>query len=616
MGAIYGELGAAPSVAAAERALSVLAHRGGEARTWEGEGIVLGSRGAPPAHGEASAVVAVLDGAIFNAAQLRGELARRGTPARAASDAELALRAFECWGPDCLERFNGMFALAIWDGRSRTLLLARDRVGERPLYYRAEGGRLAFASEIKAILADERIQRRVDPRALTSFLAFAHTGAGVTMFDGIRKLPPGHRLLARGGAVRVEPWWHVGPADLGAEDATQDELAAEVRRLLDDAVALRMPAGRPAGAFLSGGVDSSAVVALMRRHAGGPVKTFTLAYEDGGVFDESAEARRSADELGTEHHELRVGHAEVPRHLRALVYHYDEPLGIAAGFNFFVLGALVREHVDVVLTGDGGDELFGGYRRHVAEQLAGPYQRLPEMVTRRAVPAALARLPRLGRTRQIATVLPIADPALRTAAWLTVLSPDLRAELLSPALRAAVAGFDPAASYTSLYRDMNGAGGPLNRQLYAELRAWLPDTLLEKTDKPTMAHGVDARMPLFDHRIVELAFRIPDRHKVRGRATKRVLRRAVRGLAPERARRAGKHGFTIPADPWFRGPLAPYLREVLFDERARARGYFDSGAVARLVDDHVSGRRIWDRALWMLLSFELWHRVYVDREGL
>jgi asparagine synthase (glutamine-hydrolysing) len=183
-------------------------------------------------------------------------------------------------------------------------------------------------------------------------------------------------------------------------------------------------------------------------------------------------------------------------------------------------------------------------------------------------------------------------------------------------MRDAAAGFDPAAAYADLYRGMDGAGGPLNRQLYAELRAWLPDTLLEKTDKPTMAWGVEARMPLFDHRLVELAFRIPDRHKLHGRTTKRVLRRAVHGLAPEHARRGRKHGFTIPADPWFRGPLAGYLRDVLFDERTRARGYFDSAAVARLVDDHVSGRRIWDRALWMLLSFELWHRVYVDREGL
>ena len=280
-----------------------------------------------------------------------------------------------------------------------------------------------------------------------------------------------------------------------------------------------------------------------------------------------------------------------------------------------MLSRLARGSVDVVLTGDGGDELFGGYRRHVAEQLAGPYQRLPGVLTRGLVPAAIARLPRLGRTRQLATVLPNPDPALRTAAWLTVLTPELRAELLSADARSQAADFDPAAAYRSLYEGVGAAGGPLNRQLYAELKAWLPDTLFAKTDKPTMARGIEVRMPLFDHRLVELAFVIRGRQKIRGLTTKRVLRRAVKGVAPERARRRAKHGFTIPVDPWFRGPLAPYVREVLLDERARSRGYFEPVAVARLLDEHVSGRRIWDRALWMLLNFELWHRVYVDREG-
>lgn len=614
MGAIYGELSAAPSAATGERAIDLLAHRAGSGRwTLAADGIFVASRGPAPASDEAGGRVAILDGAILNAAALRADLAGRGHAVHGPSDAEVVLRAFACWGVGFLERFNGMFAIAIWDARARTLLLARDRMGERPLYYRSEGARLLFASEIKAILADEAIGRRVDMRALTNFLTFAHTGTGVTMFEGIRELAPGHRLVAADGAVRIERWWE--PRLDGDAHAAADELSGEVGRLLDDAVALRMPDGRPAGAFLSGGVDSSAVVALMQRHAATPVKTFTLAYDGGGVFDELAEARRSAQALGTEHHELRIGHEEVLRHLRALVHHYDEPLGIAAGFNFYMLSRLARGSVDVVLTGDGGDELFGGYRRHVAEQLAGPYQRLPSALTRGLVPAAVARLPRLGRTRQFATVLPTPDAAQRTAAWLTVLTADLRAELLSADARSQAAGFDPEAAYRSLYDGMGAAGDPLNRQLRAELKAWLPDTLFAKTDKPAMAHGVEVRMPLFDHRLVELAFAIPSRQKIRGLATKRVLRRAVKGLAPEHARRRGKHGFTIPADPWFRGPLAPYLREVLLGEPARSRGYFEPVAVARLVDEHVSGRRIWDRALWMLLNFELWHRIYIDREA-
>jgi len=614
MGAIYGELGPAPSAGTGERAIDILAHRGRAGRwTWAADGVFIASRGPAPACDADDGRVAVLDGAILNAGQLRAELSRRGHAVRGPGDAEVVLRAFECWGAGFLERVNGMFALAIWDAGAKTLLLARDRVGERPLYYLDAAGRLAFASEIKAILADDSVGRRVDPHALANFLTFAHTGAGVTMFEGIRKLPPGHLLVAGPAGLTVSPWWDLRIAE--RRHASDGELAGEVRSLLEDAVALRMPDDGSVGAFLSGGVDSSAVVALMQRRSRRPVKTFTLAYDDGGPFDELREARLNAAALGTEHHEVRVSHTELLAHLHTLVYHYDEPLGIAAGFNFHVLSRCAQGSVDVVLTGDGGDELFGGYRRHVAEQLSSPCQRLPDVLTRRLVPVAVGRLPRLGRTRQLATVLPIADPALRAAAWLTVLAPELRAELLSAEARQRSAQFDPSAIYRSLYAGAGPAGDPLNRQLYAELKAWLPDTLFEKTDKPTMAHGIEARMPLFDHRLVELAFAIGSRQKIRGLATKRVLRRAVKGLAPEHARRRAKHGFTIPLDPWFRGPLAPYLREVLLDERARGRGYFEPAVVARLLDEHVSGRRIWDRALWMLLNFELWHRVYLDGEA-
>jgi asparagine synthase (glutamine-hydrolysing) len=609
MGAIYGEHGWPSAAGSGERALALLAHRGaGPGGTWIGENVLLAMRPAAPVVSEGGC--AALDGAIFNAPRLRTQLGVDG------GDAELVLRAFQRWGTGFLERLNGAFAIALWDATTRTLLLARDRFGERPLYYRAAAERLVFASEIKAILADEAIPRRVDPRALVNFLTFAHSGAAVTMFEGIHKLPPGHLLRANGGAWRIDRWWDMEPGRLGASTAPEPELAHQVAELLDDAVRLRVPAAGPAAAFLSGGMDSAMVVARMQRHTTAPVHTFTLAYEEGGDFDESAHARATAAALGTEHHELRVGHRDLLAHLRELVYQYDEPLGIAAGFNFFMLARLVAEHADVVLTGDGGDELFGGYRRHVAEQAAPLYQRLPGAVTRRAIPAAMGRLPRLGRTRQILDVLLIADPARRTAAWLTVLTADLRAQLLSPASRAAVEGHDPVAAYASIYRLFDGAGERLNRQLYAELKAWLPDTLLEKTDKPMMARGVEARMPLFDHRLVELALQIPDRHKIRGRQTKRILRQASAGLVPEATLHRRKHGFTIPTDPWLRGPVAPYARDVLFDERTRTRGYFEPRVVERLFEEHLSGRRIWDRALWMLVNFELWHRVYLDGEGI
>jgi asparagine synthase (glutamine-hydrolysing) len=612
MGAIYGELAARPAAGSGERAIDVLAHRAPDRReTWQGDGIFLAVRGAPLLWNEDGSRCVVLDGTVYNAAALRREL---GGAFRGLDDAEVVLRAFERWGADCLERLNGAFALALWDARARTLLLARDRLGEKPLAYLADRDRLVFASELKAVLADERTPRRVDPHALASFLAFGHTGAAVTMFAGIRKLPPGHRLTARDGNVRIEPWWEAPPPDPGLATADEEELAGRVLELLADAVRVRTPTDEPVAVLLSGGVDSAAVAALAGRRRGADVKTFSLGYADGGTYDELAGARRNAAALGTDHHELRIDHGELLRHLRALVYHYDEPLGIQAGFNFFVLGRVVREHARVVLTGDGGDELFGGYRRHVAEQLAPLYQRLPRTLTLRAIPSAVASLPRLGRSKQIAAVLPLADPALRYPAWLAVLTPELRAEILGPRLRDAIDGYNPAHVYRELLASRNG-GERLGAQLYAELKAWLPDTLFEKTDKAMAASGLDTRMPLLDHRLVELAFSIPDRHKIRRLATKRVLRRAVRELVPAHTVRKRKHGFTIPIDPWFRGPVAPYARELLLDERARNRGYFEPRVVERLLDEHARGRNIWGRALWMLLGFELWHRIYLDRES-
>jgi asparagine synthase (glutamine-hydrolysing) len=616
VGGIYGEVGAVPSARVGELATDLLAHRGPGVRgTCVADGIFLGSCGAQPFWNEDETRCIVLDGAIFNSAELRRELEGEGSTFRGRSDAEVVLRAYEEWNALCLGRFNGMFAFAVWDAPSRTLFLARDRIGEKPLSYFRDSARLVFASEIKAILADDTIPRRVDPLALANFLTFGHSGAAVTMFAGIRKLLPGHYLTAQNGRVQIECWWDVAVTEAAFADASEEELADEVLQILDDSVRLRTPAGRPVGVFLSSGVDSSAVTALVRRHASGAMKTFSLGYVNGGTYDELAGARRNAAELGAEHHELRVDHSEVLRHLRTLVYHYDEPLASASGFNLYVLGGMAREHVDVVMTGDGGDELFGGYRRHVADQFATLYQRLPRPLTEQVVPAVISRLPLLGRTKEIAAALPIADPALRHPAWLTALAPELRAELLRPGLRSAGDGHDPTQVYARLHALWNGKGDRLNRQLYAELKEWLPDMLLERTDKALMARGLEARMPLLDHRIVELAFRIPERHKVRGLKTQRVLKRAVAGLAPERAMRKRKQGFATPVDPWLRGPVGPYAREILLDERTRRRPYFDPRVVERLWNEHASGRHIRGRALWALLNFELWHRIYLDREG-
>jgi asparagine synthase (glutamine-hydrolysing) len=510
-----------------------------------------------------------------------------------------------------------MFAFAIWDQKARTLFVARDRIGEKPLYYFLDDRRLVFASEIKAILEDPSIPRELDPAGLGNYLAFGHSVAPRTMYRGIWKLPPGHHLTVRAGRVAVEQYWDVGdePQLDPAEPSDARELAARIRGLLEDSVRRRLVADVPVGAFLSGGVDSAAVVALMRRHATERPKTFSLGFTVGGGYDELGDARVVAERLATDHHELRVRHADLVELLRTLVFHYDEPFADPAGFPVYLLSRFARDHVKVVLTGDGGDELFGGYRRYAADQLARPYQRLPGAVTGTVVPAALARLPRLRRLKHAARTLPIGDPGRRYASWLTLFSPEMRAELLSPELSGQLDGHDPAAPYPNLYGRLNGGSTAdhLNRLMYVDVKTWLADAYMEKTDKATMACSLEARLPLLDHRLVELAFQIPGRYKIRGWSTKRIFKRAVRGLVPGEVLRKRKHGFAVPLDPWFRGELRSFAFDVLLDPATSRRGYFEPRVVERLWREHVEGRAVWDEQLWVLMNFELWHRRFLDR---
>lgn len=623
---IYGHLSLSArdriDAAAGEAATDLLTHRGPDERgVWRGSGVFLGMRrlsiidldhGHQPMWNEDKSACVVYNGELYNFRDLRRELESRSHSFRTTSDTEVVLHAYEEWGSDCVRRFNGMFAFAVWDERNRRLFLARDRIGEKPLYYFVDDDRLVFASEIKALLADPGVPRRINPRGLANFLSFGHGIAPETIYAGIHKLLPGHRLEARDGRVLIEQYWDIGddpqlPPGLVLEES---QYAERVLSLLDDAVRSRMVADVPVGAFLSGGIDSSAVVALMKRHAEN-VATFSLGFTVGGAYNELSDARRAARALGTDHHELEVQHLDLPRTLEELVYHYDEPFGDSAAFPVYLLARFARERVKVVLTGDGGDELFGGYRRYAADAAAGLYQRLPPAATQRWIPSLVGALPRCRRFKRAARVLQIEDPGRRYPAWLAVLTPEMRAELLDPEISRLLDGHDPARSYPRHYRRLGGADH-LNRLMYVDVKTWLPDAYLEKTDKATMARGLEARLPMLDHRLAELAFQIPGRYKVRGLSTKRILKRALEAVVPQEVLRRRKHGFSVPTDPWFRGPLKSFAFEVLLDGRARDRGYVDARVVERLWREHADGREVWDESLWLLLNLELWHRTYMD----
>jgi asparagine synthase (glutamine-hydrolysing) len=513
-----------------------------------------------------------------------------------------------------------MFAIAIWNDTERTLFLARDRVGEKPLYYYQDRDRLLFASEIKAILVERSVPRVLNTRGLANFLALGHAAAPETIYRDIHKLLPGHFLVAKAGRVQIARYWDVGEGPELADDGvcTDKEYARRVVGLLEDSVRRRMVADVPLGAFLSGGVDSSTIVALMRRYTDQRVKTFSLGFGIGGTFNELRDARRVADHFDTDHHELRIDHLDLVQTLRALVYHYDEPFGDAAGFPIYLLGRFAREHVKVVLCGDGGDELFGGYRRYATDQLARAYQFLPDFLIGNLIPRAVKRLPRFRRLKQALRTLPIGDPAQRYASWLVVFAPEMQDQLLNPEVCSMLSDYDPLWPYPHYYHGFHGsrADDHLNRIMYVDLKSLLADGYMEKTDKATMAWGLEARLPILDHRLVELAFQIPGRLKIRGWKTKRIFKMGIRDLIPNWVLHKPKHGLAVPTDLWFRDDLKLFAYEVLLDGSTRRRGYFNPRFVERLWREHTEGRHVWNSHLWLLLNFELWHRIYMDKEAI
>lgn len=557
----------------------------------------------------------VFNGELYNFKELRAQLEAKGHSFRTRSDTEVVLHSYDEWGADCLPKFNGMFGFAIWDVKSQELFLARDPIGEKPLYYYQDSEHLTFGSEIKAILAAPHVPREVNPEGLFNFLAYCHAVAPQTIYKNIYKLPPGHYLRVKGDAVTTTRYWDIAEGMADISTASPEELCKQIVEILDDAVRLRMVADVPVGAFLSGGVDSSAVVALMKRHATGPVKTFSVGFADGGHYNELSVARMVANHFGTDHHELVPEHTDLVAVLRSLVYHYDEPFADAAGFPLYLLSQFAREHVKVVLCGDGGDELFGGYRRYAADRFASGYQIMPGVVGAKMLPAVAGKLPRVRKLKRTLNTLPIKDPSRRYSYWLTMFSPELQEQLLLEEWRRQEQQYDVLGTYSNFYHAPQGKVDHLNRLMYVDLKTRLADAYMEKTDKATMAHSLEARLPILDPRLVEMAFKIPAKYKVHGSTLKWILKQAVAPLIPEEIIKRPKHGFAVPTDSWFRGDLKKFAYDVLLDSKTLARGYFNKEFIEQIWNEHTTGRNVWDAQLWLLLNFELWHRIYMDGEA-
>jgi len=559
------------------------------------------STGHQPMANEDGSVQIVFNGEIYNFPELRDELIAKGYAFRTRSDTETIVHAYEEWGPECVTRLRGMFAFAIWDAGRERLLLARDRYGKKPLFlYQAEG-LLLFASEIKAVLAVPDVPRRVDRGALWDYFAYRYVPAPATLLEGVRKLMPGSYAVCERGVVMETRYF--APDDGKppmANGALADPVAGFLEQL-DDAVRVRMISDVPFGAFLSGGVDSSAVVAMMSRHCGQPVKTFSVGFAE-SAYSELAYARAIATQFHTDHHELTVSQEHLMEHLPALVRYRDAPVAEPSDIPIYLLAREARRTVKMVLTGEGADEFLGGYPKHVLERYVGTYQHLPAAVRRGLIEPLCRSLPyRFRRAKTAVANLGLGDRCERMPRWFGALSGAERCRLTR--LTAPRVNHQAA-----VWLDSFGGNSALRDILYFDQTSWLPDNLLERGDRMTMAASLEARMPFMDHQLAAFVSGLPDEWRVRGLTTKRILREAMRRVLPPAILERPKIGFRVPVNEWFRGSMRGYLTDHLLGPDSRTREYYHQDALRGYLAEHTSGRQNHEKLLWSLLSLEIWHR--------
>jgi asparagine synthase (glutamine-hydrolysing) len=559
--------------------------------------------GDQPIANEDGSVTVVQNGELYNYPELRLELERAGHRFRTSCDTEVLVHLYEQEGEAFARRLRGMFAVALWDAPRQRLVLARDRYGIKPLYYREEGGGLEFASELRSLPRGE-----IDLDALEAFLAFNSIPAPLTIFREARKLPPGRVLVWEDGRTRLERY--ARPAPVPADELREDdeaELVEELRGRLRDSVRAHLLADVPVGVLLSGGIDSSVLAALAAQETGEPVRTFSIGFEERS-FDELADARLVAERYGTLHREL-VLRPDAALLLPALADAFDEPFADSSALPTYLVSQLAAEDVKVALSGEGGDELFGGYYTYVADLLAqrvGGLAGLARPVVER-LPSSSARASFDYKAKRFVRGAHL-PPLERHHAWKEIFSPEARAELTGRRH-----AFDPVDLYRERFAETEGAE-LLARLQDVDLGIYLVDDLLVKTDRASMAHSLEARVPFLDDAVTSFAFSLPARQRVDGFRKKVLLRKAVAPLVPEQIVRGKKRGFSIPAAAWLRGDLQPFARETLGADTLRRQGFFEPQAVERVIDRHVRGEEDLSRQLWGLLAFTLWYERHVERE--
>jgi len=588
-----------------------------------GDGVGLGMRrlsiidlkgGHQPIHNSDRTAWIVFNGEIYNYRELRKQLEARGHQFYTDSDTEAIVHAYDEYGTDCPRYLRGMFAFAIWDERAKSLFLARDRVGKKPLLYAQLNGQLVFGSEFMALLQHPNVSRDVNYEAIHHYLSFICVPAPLTAYQAIRKLEPGHSLLWKNGEIKLERYWQL---DFSHKISISEAEAGErVVDLLRDAVRVRLMSEVPLGAFLSGGIDSSAIVALMAQESSEKVKTFSIGFEEQD-FSELHHARRVAEHVGAEHHEFIV-RPDAMEILPTLVEHYGEPFADSSAIPSYYVSRETRKYVTVALNGDGGDECFAGYERYAAMNLAQRYAKVLPAVIRdgvirnvaRALPEFQSRANPLRKAQRFLAAASL-SPVQRYLRWVSAFDEQAKLNLYSSDFRSETAAFSTIGFLEPWFAKANGAG-IVDASLLTDTMTYLPNDLLVKMDIASMTVSLEARSPFLDHHLMEFAASLPESLKLRGMTTKYLLKRVLKKFVPEENLTRAKMGFGVPIGHWFRGTMQPFLRETLLSEKALARGLFNRDSVRQLIDQHVANKVNHEHRLWSLLMLELWFQRFID----
>ncbi|HEX8248703.1 MAG TPA: asparagine synthase (glutamine-hydrolyzing) [Pyrinomonadaceae bacterium] len=570
--------------------------------------------GQQPIHNPSKTAWIVFNGEIYNFQELRADLEKRGHKFYTNSDTETILHLYDEYGADCVRHLRGMFAFAIWDEREKSLFLARDRVGKKPvLYSHQPDGALIFGSEFQALLQHPSIDREVDYEAIHQYLTFSCVPAPLTAFRQIRKLEPGHWLKWKNGEIKTERYWT--PDFSEKIKITEEEAVEETLRILREATKMRLISEVPLGAFLSGGVDSSVVVALMAEASEKPVKTFSIGFEEQD-FSELKYARRVAEHIGAEHHEFIVK-PDAIEVLPELVEHYGEPFADSSAIPTYYVSKETRKHVTVALNGDGGDETFAGYERYFAIQLAEKYKKIPSVLRKSLIEPAAAFLPTsMGQHSRVKSAknflavssMPKSNLYLR---WMSAINEELKAELYTQDFKQKTSNDSPANVLKNWFAKANGSGA-IDAMLLTDTMTYLPNDLLVKVDIASMANSLEARSPFLDHKVIEFAASLPEKIKLRGTETKYLLKKAASRVVPREVLYRRKMGFGIPVGYWLRNEMKDFMFETLLSEKSFSRGLFNPETIKKLVAQHVAEKQNHTYPLWTLLMLELWFRQMID----